>query len=213
MRSVSRRILAFTLFMLMRDLGGVARAAILHVPADQATIQGAINAAANGDTVLIAPGTYFEDINFAGKAITVTSVQGPAATTIDGGSWGPVVTFAGLETVQSVLSGLTLQHGQGTFAADYSGGGIHIQNASPTISGNVITNNTAGSFGGGISVEAGSPVITNNTITSNSQIPGWIGGGMARLSVESSGSGITHSTMPFSASQGLTYKGRQDPAL
>jgi hypothetical protein len=154
----------------------LAFATILHVPTEQPTIQAAINAAAAGDTVLIAPGTYFENINFSGKAITVTSEQGPAVTIIDGGSLGPVATFATSETTQSVLSGLTLRHGQGTFAAGYDGGGIHIASASPTISGNVITNNTAGSFGGGISVDSGSPVIKNNTITNNSQIPGWSGG-------------------------------------
>lgn len=170
--------------------GSVSKAAILHVPADQASIQGAINAAANGDTVLIAPGTYFENIDFLGKAITVTSEQGPAVTIIDGGSSGPVVTFAASETVQSVLSGLTLQHGQGTSAAGYNGGGVHIQNASPTISGNVIKNNTAGSNGGGISVQSGSPVITNNTISNNSQIPGWSGGVGGGLYISGTGAAL-----------------------
>ena len=57
----------------------------IHVPGDQATIQGAINVANNGDTVLVAPGTYYENINFNGKAITVTSSGGPSVTIIDGG--------------------------------------------------------------------------------------------------------------------------------
>lgn len=57
----------------------------IHVPADQPTIQAAINAAANGDTVLVSDGTYKENINFKGKAITVASVNGPVTTTIDGG--------------------------------------------------------------------------------------------------------------------------------
>ena len=184
MRSVSGRILSFTLLMLI-GLAGVATAAILRVPADQATIQGAINAAAKGDTVLIAPGTYFENINFGGKAITVTSEQGPPATIIDGGSSGPVVTFGTGETTQSVLSNLTLQHGQGTL-----GGGIHIQNASPTISGNVITNNTASVDGGGMSVQFGSPVITNNTVTSNSQTPGFSGGIGGGISISGTGAAL-----------------------
>jgi predicted outer membrane repeat protein len=175
LRFTAGAILASTLLGLAGH-PGLAFANILHVPTEQPTIQAAINAAQPGDTVLIAPGTYFENINFAGKAITVTSEQGPAATIIDGGSLGPVATFATSENTQSVLSGVTLQHGQGTFAAGYGGGGIHIANASPTISGNVITNNTAGSFGGGIYVQSGSPVIKKNTIANNGQIPGWSGG-------------------------------------
>src|SRR5438132_13793840 len=65
----------------------------LHVPADQPTIQAAINAASNGDTVLVSPGIYVENINFNGKAITVTSSGGPSVTIIDGGQRGSVVTF------------------------------------------------------------------------------------------------------------------------
>ncbi len=48
-------------------------AQIINVPADQASIQAGINAATDGDTVLVAPGTYYENINFMGKAITVAS--------------------------------------------------------------------------------------------------------------------------------------------
>src|SRR5947209_17851598 len=68
-----------------------ARAATINVPAGQPTIQAAINAASNGDTVLVAPGTYYENINFMGKAITVTSYCGPEVTTINGGAAGSVV--------------------------------------------------------------------------------------------------------------------------
>ena len=72
----------------------------IHVPADQSTIQAAINAAKNGDTVLVAPGTYIENINFNGKAITVTSSGGPSVTIIDGRAKASVVTFNTGETAR-----------------------------------------------------------------------------------------------------------------
>ena len=53
-----------------------AVAGTIHVPSDQPTIQDAIDAAMDGDTVLVAPGTYFENIDFLGKAIVVTSEAG-----------------------------------------------------------------------------------------------------------------------------------------
>ena len=52
----------------------------INVPADHATIQSAIDAANNGDSILVAPGTYVENINFKGKDITVTSSDGPEVT-------------------------------------------------------------------------------------------------------------------------------------
>lgn len=58
--------------------------ATIHVPLDYPTIQQAINASLDGDTVLVQPGTYVECIVFEGKAIIVTSEQGPDVTIIDG---------------------------------------------------------------------------------------------------------------------------------
>jgi hypothetical protein len=51
---------------------------IIHVPSDQPTIQAAINAAHNGDWVVVSPGTYLENIDFLGKAITVKSAKSSA---------------------------------------------------------------------------------------------------------------------------------------
>src|SRR5438093_8574236 len=85
-----------------------AEAAIIHVPADQPTIQAAINSAGAGDTVLVAPGTYVENINFLGKAITVTSAGGPTVTVIDGNQADSVATFGSGEGPTSVLSKFTM---------------------------------------------------------------------------------------------------------
>jgi len=66
------------------SISAITAAITIHVPADQPTIQAAIDAANNGDTVLVSSGTYKENIDFHGKAITLVSQNGPAATIIDG---------------------------------------------------------------------------------------------------------------------------------
>lgn len=140
-----------------------ADAAILNVPAAYASIQAAINAAAAGDTVLVAAGTYTERLDFQGKAITLASVAGPSSTIIDAGGLGPVVTFQRGETRAAILSGFTLTNGNGLNA---DGGGIRIWNASPTVRGNVITANR-GCTGVGVYSYFSSPLIEHNTISGN----------------------------------------------
>jgi len=141
-------------------------ASTILVPQDQPTIQAAINAANPGDTVLVAPGFYPENIDFLGKAITLTSSDGPESTVIDGGQLAPVAVFQSGETTKSILSGFTLQDGMGTFEFSYSGGGIFIANSSPTVRQNIVQQNNAGS-GGGIAVQFGSPILAQNTIVGN----------------------------------------------
>src|SRR6266436_1528190 len=80
-----RQIVAVALLLLV-TLPVASTATTIHVPADQPTIQAAIDAAVNGDTVLVSDGTYKENIDFKGKAITVKSVNGFATTIIDGGA-------------------------------------------------------------------------------------------------------------------------------
>jgi parallel beta-helix repeat protein len=162
------------------------------VPGDQATIQGAINAGNPGDTVLVAPGTYSENINFNGKAITVTSSGGAAQTIIDGGGKRPVALFHTGEGFGSVLNGFTIQNGSSfdtSLGTSFDGAGISISSASPTVTNNVIQNNS-GCDGGGMAVEFSSALVQGNTITNNNdfQCSGgsgaglWIGGsGFAQI--------------------------------
>jgi len=152
---------------------GAAAQNTIHVPADQPTIQAAINVASPGDTVLVAPGSYVENINFLGKAITVTSSDGAASTILDGGGVKSVVTFNSAESSGSVLNGFTVRNGSGVLI---SGGGVEISGASPTITNNLITGNRA-SQGMGIRVNGGSPLIQGNTITANLQGPSSATGG------------------------------------
>jgi len=142
----------------------------IRVPLDQPTIQDAIDVAANGDTVLVSPGIYRDNINFIGRAITVTSEFGPALTVIDGSGLDSVATFGSGETSESLLSGFTLRNGDA-----WNGGGVRILSSSPTITGNRIVNNT-GCSGIGIYSSFGSPVIEGNFIDGNRQL-GCTGGG------------------------------------
>jgi hypothetical protein len=144
----------------------------IRVPSDQQTIQAAINAANNGNTVLVAPGTYFENIYFRGKAITVTSESGPDVTKIDGGGADSVVIFNSREGRDSVINGFTLQNGN----PGVGGGGVRIASASPTVTNNVITNNR-GCTGAGVYVISGSPLIQLNIITGNDGVRCGAGGG------------------------------------
>lgn len=143
------------------------------------TIQAAINAAVDGDTVLVAPGTYFENIDFYGKYITVKSEAGPEITVIDGDNADSVVKFISGEGPASVLDGFTISNGRSGFdtMGFGNGGGIWIRYSSPHIMNNAIINNKA-CEGAGISVDFGSPVIQKNTITNNAQAgcSGGIGG-------------------------------------
>lgn len=87
-------------------------ASTIHVPADQLTIQAGIDAAIDGDTVLVSHGTYIESINYNGKAITVVSVDGSAVTFLQ-----PPNDFASTVTIrcdqfsEAVLRGFTVENG------------------------------------------------------------------------------------------------------
>jgi parallel beta-helix repeat protein len=136
---------------------------ILQVPGEYSTIQGAINDAVDGHSVQVAPGTYVENIDFLGKAITVKSTDGPEVTIIDGSKSGSVVTFSNGETGTSVLDGFTITNGSA-----FCGGGICCIASSPTITNNsILQNSVIFGDGSGIYCVRSSPTIINNTITDN----------------------------------------------
>ena len=169
---------------------------VLNVPGAYPTIQAAIDASTNGDTVMVASGTYFENIDFKGKLISVQSAQGPSVTTIDGGNLAPVVNFSTNETAAAVIQGFTLQHGNATGAYAYEGAGIHINGASPTVVGNVVMANTSCANGVGISIASASPIIRDNNISGNTKQPGCSGQNGGGIYIRGAGSAqIIHNSL------------------
>ncbi len=129
-----------------------AQAVTIHVPADQLTIQAAVDAAVDGDSILVDWGTYAENIIVSFKGIQIQSVVGSWGTIIDGRSIRTVVTFEGAPTSGAVLDGFTIRNG---YAAGDGGGLFCSNHASPTITNCTITNNSA-TNGGGIRCEMNS---------------------------------------------------------
>jgi len=160
---------------------------------DFEAIQDAIDVTLDGYVIIVHPGTYYENIHFDGKNITLRSLDPEdeeivALTIIDGAQKGSVVTFAGTEDETCLLSGFTIAngtfgygggiYGAGTFAgvsdctisgnsAEYCGGALHKCNG--TISDCTISGNSALSGGGLYDCDA---TISNCTISGNSATDG-----------------------------------------
>ena len=120
------------------------------------TIQEGIDASADSDTVLTYSGTYYENIDFSGKNITIASLYLTTGneeyiynTVIDGNQNGSCVKIMSEEDSTTVLCGFTLTNGNGTLHVnDYIGGGIYIVDSQPAINKCIIKNNHAVAGGG-----------------------------------------------------------------
>ncbi|MCY4403769.1 MAG: right-handed parallel beta-helix repeat-containing protein [Candidatus Poribacteria bacterium] len=168
------KIFVFVLFSLcILFVNQITFGAIIHVPADQATIQAGIDAAKDGDTVLVSDGVYKGEgnvnINFKGKQITLKSQNGATETIIDceGRSDTRGFTFQNNEKSNSVIHGFTIKNG-----THIDGGGIYCKFASPTIKKCIITENSPG---GGIYCDNSGAIIEGCTI-SNNALNTWYGG-------------------------------------
>jgi len=156
-----------------------AHSATIYVPDAYPTIQDAINASANGDMIIVRPGTYVENIDFVGKAITVQSEKGSSQTVIDGSQSGSVVTFKAGEGPTSILEGFSVVNGK-----SIHGGGVLCDNGScPVITKNTIADNHVvdpyGAGGGILCIEFSNPTIVDNFIVDNLAMePNCSGGGI-----------------------------------
>ena len=134
---------------------------VLEVPSQYKTIQAAINAAKDNDTILVAPGTYRENVVFNQNSVNLKSKGGAFETIIDGNKKGSVVAFPGGSGPGSTIDGFTITNGKAS-----QGGGIWCAKGPAAITNNVIWNNEA-DMGGGVHCIGSGPVILNNTIVGN----------------------------------------------
>ncbi|HOP47032.1 MAG TPA: right-handed parallel beta-helix repeat-containing protein [Desulfobacteraceae bacterium] len=155
----------------------------IRVLADHTTIQAAINAASDGDTVLVADGTYSgfwnTNLDFNGKAIKVSSENGPETCIIDGGNSARGFLFDKGEEGDSVVSGFTVTNGM---SSEGHGGAIYMNGTSPTINNCTVSGNWVSAdngYGGGIYCSGGAPIINSCIISGNIASGfGGIGGGI-----------------------------------
>jgi len=134
---------------------------------DTPTIQAAIDSSMSGDSILVAAGTYFENLNTLGKSLFLSGQSGPEVTVIDGEQAARVLFLTG----GGVVEGFTIRNGRAiTF-----GGGIRVQGSAPvTIRNNIIEDNVVGEFksgyGGGVFLDQATrgAVVEDNIIRRNS---------------------------------------------
>jgi hypothetical protein len=173
----------WTLLIGVLALTATAAADTLEVPGQFSTIQAALTAASDGDTVLVAPGTYLEnDLTFDGKEIYLTSSDGADQTVIDGGGARPVFYLVDCEGAGAVVDGFTIENGHGV--ATFEGGGFTILGSScppgsttmPTIRNNIIRDNTTDGSGAAIKIGSDADVLVEDNTISNNHSANYGGG-------------------------------------
>ena len=162
----------FHSLLLVMVLLSQAFAKVINIPKDYPTIQEGLDASIEGDTVIVQPGIYEENIDFYGINVVLASKFLEAQdskfiheTVIfgskDRGSTGPVITFSGGEDSTSAVIGFTIKNGRSPI-----GGGIYCNRANPRLHNLIIKENRA-EKGAGIKLYESSPEITNVAILEN----------------------------------------------
>jgi parallel beta-helix repeat protein/predicted outer membrane repeat protein len=165
-------LMATMLFVL-----NAANATVWYVHPDSTlnSIQVALSYCTSDDTVLVGPGTYYENITWPNThGIRLTSELGADTTIINaGGVARGILVHYDVDTT-TVISGFTIRNGY----SSYHGGGIYCDSgSSPLIMNNIITNNNGGAYGGAIRCYRSSPIISDNIIINNTAQ--YLGGGIS----------------------------------
>ncbi len=161
---------AIVILFLLTLTAESSHAATIRVPSEQPTIQAGIDASVDGDTVLVADGTYSgtgnREIDYLGKTVTVTSENGADYSIIDCEKNGRGFNFVSGEDSFSKLEGFTITNG----CPPDHGGGIYLYESSPDIADCIISGNIGSGYsgsGGGIYCRSSSPDISHCRIIDN----------------------------------------------
>lgn len=151
------------------------RQGVIRVPEDSDSIAEAIDQAAAGTVISVAPGTYTisSPLNFSGRDIVLQSRAGPEKTILSGPGTGParkeasLLLFTGGETAAAVVRGFTLKDGRGTMLdGTRSGGALLCIKSSPTIEKNIFIDNEADT-GGAACLQQSKTKFIGNEFSSN----------------------------------------------
>lgn len=171
-------IISLIMCVLPLILLSVIRTVSLDGTQQYTVIQTAIISSASGDSIIVYPGTYYENINYSGKNITIASLElttgNPAyrdSTIIDGNNNGSCVRVETNEN-NAAIYGFIIQHGSGTpymlWGANIpKGGGIRLRNALNFTVQNCLIKDNKASGGGGINAAIGSINLINTIIRNN----------------------------------------------
>ncbi len=146
-----RTMISLVILIAWMTLLGITQASVINIPGDYPTIQAGIDASTDGDTILIADDIYTGNgnfnIDFNGKAIEVTSANGPDSCVIDCQEMGRGFIFHSGETNTSIVRGLTVTGGS---TDNYGGGAIYCDSSSPIIENCHFIGNYSEGSGGAI---------------------------------------------------------------
>lgn len=190
------RVLAAGLVLAAIPGAPAALAATIEI-APGSSIQAVIDGAQDGDDLLLAPGSWIEDIDFRGKAIRIVGLG--SQTILHGTGTGPVVTIASGEGRDSILDGVTVTGGVATL-----GGGIYVDAASPTLLRNRVLANHARSRGSGIYLGASSAELRSNLVANNGAAEG---GDPHSVEVVGGAPQIVNNTIVDGDSNGIILRG------
>jgi hypothetical protein len=154
----SRALPTIAILGLALASGPSADGATVRVPEDQATVQGAVIAAAAGDTVLVFPGRY-QEIILMKPGVRLLAAQGPDSTVLVSPGFGETLAEEKLIVVPEGCDSTTVIEGFTLDADSLGGHGIFAEHASPTIRGNRIQG-----FGWGIRPAYSEALIEDNEI-------------------------------------------------
>jgi len=151
--------------LLMVSFSSSVTANIVMVPQEMSTIQAALNSCSAGDTILVSPGTYYENLIWPNtENLCLMSEFGRDTTVIDGSKTERVISIYTLSDTNTVINGFTIRNG---FSGEH-GAGIFLNSSSTLIMNNLIDSNIASVYGGGIACFGNSsPKIINNIFKSN----------------------------------------------